>query len=99
MSMSDETNLILTGQGLDSWAIAPDDGPGPACNISIIWGGAVDEEFLVRDEYAREVVDHLADALEGNRDATDVTVMSTPVHVGDSIEATGADAYERRVVK
>lgn len=95
--MSDETNLILTGHGLDSWAIAHG-GEGDAANVSIIWGGAVDEEFLVRSEYAREVVDHLADALAGNRDATDVVVMATPVHVGEaSIEATGEAAYRREV--
>lgn len=97
--MSDETNLILTGQGLDAWAIAHE-GEGPATNISIIWGGALDEEFLVRSEYAQEVVDHLANALQGNAEArvNTVIVMGTPVHASEAgVEATGEAAYERRV--
>lgn len=97
--MSDETNLILTGQGLYAFEITHE-GEGAAANISIIWDGSLDEEFLVRSEYGREVVDHLADALAGNRDATDVgvVVMSTPIHVGaDVVEATCEDAYERRI--
>lgn len=97
-NISDESALVLRGQGLDMWAMEPEDGATSAASIDIVWDGALDESFLVTEEYAKEVVDHLADALSRRPVDCPVTVSASHVHLSDgAIEGSGTDLHTRHV--
>lgn len=91
------TEAILKRAGLAVEDPSEDD--TAAISISIVFDGALDEEFLVANADHREIVDAIADELFRGFPDNQVSVEANHVYISeDCIEASGYmdDHHERR---
>ncbi len=97
--MDEQNKSILRDAGFDVDKLeAPEDFEGIGYLVTILWGGAVDDDWIVEGigrarEQALELIKALSEEAEGTGDDVEVTISE--VYVGDTIENTGYMDDER----